>query len=762
MAVMASATVEFNGNVTKLTNALNKASKATSKWSKSTKKQTDLVKKAFAGIAGALAIRSVVNGFKSMVDNVDSLTKKARSLNIELDQWQKLRFIGELGGINPEALAKSISKLDANISRARSGIKTYADAFKLANVDVNEFSQNTDSVDRFLTFIDALQQIENTADKTRVQLELLGQAGVATSNINIDQARKDIELYEKLGLGYSKEVGTAAEKIADQMLVFTRIVDRIKVSAITIVAPQLEKVYNKFIEWVQNQGGATQAGIKIWEDIRDNTAKMASILLNIYTVAGNLATSIRVTLTALTGYGFLKNLKGQFGVVQGIKNLFNSFKNHKAPEGLRAFMPPGKVSIVQHGDEFWVDKRYLSGTRVDSIGRNFLKALWNITKGLVHITKVLITTGSGWGFILTALTTLAWLVPPVSKALKGFVESLIESTGKLFGTDNAKKLKAAEEFNKSLKRGAGIEDLPRLIKESEQRTMDRLFGKDSGTVVQDQKTDAEDKRLQDIIDKEKKLVEELAKLTEALKGNTDAILESIKDKENPLDLENFTGRRQGAIEQYRRYIDAYNAATNDRDRARFLKILDTFRQTFAGDKQLSEIFANDLNELLKKAETPVGEFQTVMDKIIEKLKTLLDVTPDKNTVTVKDVYGSKNRMAPNSKEPHSGNYFFNNDIYWEEIVAERERIRDMYKEELQIRYEAWQRELQKYRTWSTRMYETDNTIGLNPKQEYTIILKAPDDKVALVRGDKENADRLRLFMETWFGETASSVPNPVQ
>lgn len=455
--------ISVSANSFKFEAGIKRANKAGTRWRKHMQRQSRLVKSAFGGIAAALGAKALINQFNSVTSEVDKLTKQARSLGIELDEWKKLEFIGEIGGVSADQMAKAVKNLQRSISNANSGLATYQRAFDLAGISMQEFADKT-PVQQLLLTLQRLEQVESQADRTRLRMELFSRSGEAFANIDTSNIQALADRYESLGLGITNQTGSSMEKLRDTMTEFKFIVDRIKLSAVEIIAPQIQLAYDRFTKYIEENGGAQVVFKEIFEKIRDNTTEMVSEIKNVAQVLSDFGVSGKLALGGVLALSIIKSLFG-VGLVSALKAFAAALG--AATIAVKARMTANKYRTIYEttngkmaspeGTNAAFDEDY-SRRRAEAAQKKSTRRFRDFRKSLWSATKAIGKTVTRFNFLTSSILLTDF-------ALKEFTgKGLGERSGNwlydwLRKDSDQQRLKEAGLDAESLKRGLSAEEL---------------------------------------------------------------------------------------------------------------------------------------------------------------------------------------------------------------------------------------------------------------------------------------------------------------
>lgn len=260
-------------------NGMSKAERATDAWRKKTQRNATLVKAALAGVATAAALwlKSSVN---DALEAADNMSKLADRIGTATENIAGLQLAFELGGAGADVMEKSLVKLS---DQAAKGNK----AFEALGINVKDSAGNLkDARDLFAEVADKFAATKDSAQKTAMAVQLFGRSGAEIIPILNSGARGLAEMDEKarkLGLTIDTETGKAVEAFNDQMALWKKKSEGIKMQIMSGMLPALTALSNAFLETKDGSDTARSAG-----------AALGSLLVNLASIAAKVAAAFKI------------------------------------------------------------------------------------------------------------------------------------------------------------------------------------------------------------------------------------------------------------------------------------------------------------------------------------------------------------------------------------------------------------------------------------------------------------------------------------
>ena len=203
---------------------------------------------AAAAVAGAGVM------IRSQLKAVDALAKTADKLGVTTEALAALQFQAKQAGVDTSKLNMALQRMTRRVSEAAVGTGEAQDAIKELGLNASEMIRM--SPDKQLEKIaDAMQSVENQADKVRLSFKLFDSEGVDLVNMLRDgsgafeDARKEATA---MGIAVDRVTAGRVEQANNAMQRFGETVRGGFVQVAAKIAPALETVANKWADWLQD------------------------------------------------------------------------------------------------------------------------------------------------------------------------------------------------------------------------------------------------------------------------------------------------------------------------------------------------------------------------------------------------------------------------------------------------------------------------------------------------------------------------------
>lgn len=173
---------------------------------------------AFAATAG---VDMFIGAIKSGLDYASSLGEVAQQLGVTTDALQEYRYAATQVGLSQEEMDQALSQLTRRIGEAASGTKAQAEAFEKLGVSIKDANGNIMATgDAIPEIADALQSIEDPAERAAILMDLFGRAGQKLEPLLSGGAKSVNGLRDaahELGIVLSSKQIQSADDAADKL-----------------------------------------------------------------------------------------------------------------------------------------------------------------------------------------------------------------------------------------------------------------------------------------------------------------------------------------------------------------------------------------------------------------------------------------------------------------------------------------------------------------------------------------------------------------
>lgn len=268
MATIGNIVANLAVDSSKWSSGLRRGQKSVSTFSSSASSALNKVKGIAVGLFAGLTVAKFTGDIRSAMDSIDKLAKTSDKLNIATNELIALRHAAELTGAGTDALDNGLQRMIRNISEAATGTGIAVGALNELGLSAEKL--NSLSPDKqFKTLADAVNSVQNPADKLRLTYELFGREGVKLVNTlrlgseGLQDVAKDAD---ELGLTMSRIDAAKIEGANDAVYRLGQLYNGVTQQLTIALAPALTATANQITDMFK--GGKTGAedmegGVKV-------------------------------------------------------------------------------------------------------------------------------------------------------------------------------------------------------------------------------------------------------------------------------------------------------------------------------------------------------------------------------------------------------------------------------------------------------------------------------------------------------------------
>lgn len=246
------------------------ARQSVTRFADAAKRQTDRVRAVFGALGSAvkaamgtlaaygLSLAGISVAITRSATAIDQLAKHADKLGIAVNELQFLRFAADQTGVSMQSLDTGLQRMTRRIAEAAHGTGAAKNA--LEELGLSALQLNAMSPDQqFQAIARAMANIGNQGDKVRLAMQIFDTEGVGLVNTmaaNLEALRSE---FDELGLSLTRSQAAAVESFNDSRSKLAQIFDGIRNHVTASVAPALQLMIDKVVDWIKQMGGASEA-----------------------------------------------------------------------------------------------------------------------------------------------------------------------------------------------------------------------------------------------------------------------------------------------------------------------------------------------------------------------------------------------------------------------------------------------------------------------------------------------------------------------
>ena len=246
------------------------ARQSVTRFADAAKRQTDRVRAVFGALGGVvkaamgalaaygLSLAGISVAITRSATAIDQLAKHADKLGIAVNELQFLRFAADQTGVSMQSLDTGLQRMTRRVAEAAQGTGAAKNALEELGLSASKL--NAMSPDQqFQAIARAMGNIGNQGDKVRLAMQIFDTEGVGLVNTmaaNLEALRSE---FDELGLSLTRSQAAAVESFNDSRSKLAQIFDGIRNHVTATVAPALQLMIDKVVDWIKQMGGASEA-----------------------------------------------------------------------------------------------------------------------------------------------------------------------------------------------------------------------------------------------------------------------------------------------------------------------------------------------------------------------------------------------------------------------------------------------------------------------------------------------------------------------
>lgn len=351
---VAQLTIEMAANVARLKTDMAAARNTVDSTMNSIRKSAGLAAGALGAIGIGLSGAAFAGWIKGAINAADETNKLAQKIGLSVKEIGGLQLAFQQGGVNAEAMQKSLAKLNVNISNGDAAFKALGVTTKNADGSL----RSTTSV--LIDIADKFANTQNGAAKTAMAMEIFGKSGVdliPVLNAGGESIKEFGELAEKLGLVLSEDTAAAAEKFNDTLELISLGGRGVANQIMAELLPTFQSLAGEFLTLITSGN-----------NLKDVATFISTSLKVLFTVVGGGIEIMRslLIMTKATAQAFMALGSGDFS---GIAKIFTETEKT---------LKENWMTTLGSFDRLW-----------NQTGNTAIEAASKIVKGTVQSTKAM-------------------------------------------------------------------------------------------------------------------------------------------------------------------------------------------------------------------------------------------------------------------------------------------------------------------------------------------------------------------------------------
>lgn len=247
-------------------------------------------------LAGALGILGLGAMVKDIINVGEELNDMAQKTGVSVEALSMFKSAGQLAGLSLEDLAKAFGKFDQALSKATTGNKEAAGAFKALHLNAATL-KDMKVEDALMRIADAFAKTPDGADKTRVAMELFGKAGMNM----IPLLNAGSQAIEAMGVKMTTDFAARADQFNDNLELMAMKTKVFAMQAAQAMLPVLQEIGTEILKLVDTKPNMIGFFDGVGEAARLLTLGVVGLYQGIATLVDMAITAGRQAGNVLTG-----------------------------------------------------------------------------------------------------------------------------------------------------------------------------------------------------------------------------------------------------------------------------------------------------------------------------------------------------------------------------------------------------------------------------------------------------------------------------
>lgn len=233
--------------------------------------------KMLAGAVGVLGFAAMV---KEVINAGDEMYKLSQKTGVSVEALSTFKAAGKLADVSLEELGKAFVKFDVSMSKATTGSKEAAGAFKAIGISVATL-KGAKPEEAMLKVADAFSKVPDGADKTRVAVELFGKAGAGM----IPLLNQGSQAIEAMGVKMTTDFASRAEAFNDSLTIMGSKAKIFAMQAADAMLPTLQAI----MSGVLNVASTKPNFVGFFDAVAEAARLFAVVLSTAWTAIANIS-----------------------------------------------------------------------------------------------------------------------------------------------------------------------------------------------------------------------------------------------------------------------------------------------------------------------------------------------------------------------------------------------------------------------------------------------------------------------------------------
>ncbi len=281
----------------KLTASMDKSNNEADETTKKGNEMAGMLK----GLVTGYSALKFANYVKGVIDYGDALQKTSLRIGITSEALSQLNHAAEISGISASSLENALKFIAKNSAEAAQGTGTAKDAFEQLGISAKKMVDLSPD-EQLLIVADAMQDVESSADRTLIAMDIFGRSGAEMNQLMAGGAEGIRELTDeadRLGLTISTDTANASADFNDML---TRMKGKARGASFEMI--------ENLLPALSDMGKAMDAG-------GEDGKGLNLVFQGIGKTLASVVTSLQMTGEQLGSFGAIigATVTGQFGLL---------------------------------------------------------------------------------------------------------------------------------------------------------------------------------------------------------------------------------------------------------------------------------------------------------------------------------------------------------------------------------------------------------------------------------------------------------------
>ncbi len=307
---------------------------------------TRFARRATVVVGGAsAAIFGLANSTATLGDDV---AKTADRLGVGIEALQEFRYAGERTGVGAAAVDAAFEQMNKGIGDAVNGMGRARNALAELNLDANELAQ-MDADERFMAIADALEGVENAAERSALSARLFGTDLSNLTRGGSEGIRALRDDARSLGFALSEDAARNAEGFKDALLDAQLGVQGLRNTIGAELMPVVTDVMQEFTGWLrENREPVTDFAQRLGDGLREAVPVIGQIVSGLTDVSARVGRGIAQVAEFVGGWDRLGAIIGTVFAGKAIMSVANfGFALGKLVWAVGALVAPVALPMVK-------------------------------------------------------------------------------------------------------------------------------------------------------------------------------------------------------------------------------------------------------------------------------------------------------------------------------------------------------------------------------------------------------------------------------